>query len=106
MEVAIPALERTYRPWSCPRQRPPMACPVVLDGSCLPVTCPKGDPPVPTPEPFHPDFQSTTHVTLKATRDVLPAPNKGPVLVSIVDGSKGKVIQKKVDRSETVEKVK
>ncbi|KAL4593370.1 hypothetical protein GN956_G26741, partial [Arapaima gigas] len=68
--------------------------------------CLKGDPPVPTPEPFHPDFQSTTHVTLKATRDVLPAPNKGPVLVSIVDGSKGKVIQKKVDRSETVEKVK
>uniref|UniRef100_A0A8C9RKV7 Ubiquitin-like domain-containing protein n=2 Tax=Scleropages formosus TaxID=113540 RepID=A0A8C9RKV7_SCLFO len=71
-----------------------------------PLQCPRGDPPLPVPEPFHPGLQSTSHFHLKAARDALPEPNKGPVLVSIVDGSKGKTVRMTLDRSATVAELK
>lgn len=63
--------------------------------------------PAPTPVPFDPTFQRSTHATLKPFKeDVSLNPTSSHLSVSILDGSSGRTVNLQLLETDTVRKVK
>ncbi|KAG5848292.1 hypothetical protein ANANG_G00096950 [Anguilla anguilla] len=72
-----------------------------------PWECPKGDPPVPVPQPYHSVFVKSTHASLQAVTGA-ELLSSGPALikVSVLNASNTRMVQMDLDKSDTVGKLK